>query len=119
MLSFNQFGQSQWQSSAIFGLAGGANTRFPTFLPRTSLTDTGDSSIYHTLRATHRILAVLLDDIEMLRDRFMEKQEEKPKVGDGFRSVVGTGAWQELKETAVVKKKITKSHDFDFTSSRK
>jgi len=47
-------------------------------------------------------LAVLLDDIEMLRDRFMGKQEEEPKVNDGFRSVVGTGAWQKLKETAAV-----------------
>jgi hypothetical protein len=49
---------------------------------------------------THCILAILLDDIEMLRDRFMGKQEAQPKVGDGFRCVVGTGAWQKLKETA-------------------
>jgi len=47
-------------------------------------------------------LAILLDDIEMLRDRFMEKQGEEPKVGDGFRSVVGTAEWQKLKETAAV-----------------
>jgi hypothetical protein len=52
--------------------------------------------------ATHCILAVLLDDIEMLRDRFMGKQGEEPKASDGFRSVVGTGAWQKLKETAAV-----------------
>jgi len=32
----------------------------------------------------------------------MEKQREVPKVSDGFRSVVGTGAWQKLKETAAV-----------------
>jgi hypothetical protein len=38
---------------------------------------------------THRILAVILDDIEMLRDRFMAKQREEPTVSDGFRSVIG------------------------------
>jgi len=48
------------------------------------------------------ILAILLDDIEMFRDLFMKKQEEEPKVGDGFRNVVGTGAWQKLKETTAV-----------------
>jgi len=47
-------------------------------------------------------LAILLDDIEMLRDRFMGKQGEEPKVGDGFRSVVGTAGWQKLKEAAAV-----------------
>ena len=31
----------------------------------------------------------------------MGKLREKPKVSDGFRSVVGTGAWQKPKETAV------------------
>jgi len=51
---------------------------------------------------THRILAILLDDIEMLRDNFKKKLAEKPKVCDGFRSVVGTGAWQKLKEAAAV-----------------
>ena len=51
---------------------------------------------------THRILAILLDDIEMFRDRFMSKQGEEQKVSDGFRSVVGTGARQKLKETAAV-----------------
>jgi hypothetical protein len=52
--------------------------------------------------STHRILAILLDDIEMFRDRFMSKQGEEQKVSDGFRSVVGTGARQKLKETAAV-----------------
>ena len=47
-------------------------------------------------------LAILLDDIEMLRDRFMGKQGEKPKASGGFRSVVGTAEWQKLKETAAV-----------------
>lgn len=47
-------------------------------------------------------LAILLDDIEMLRDNFKKKLAEKPKVRDGFRRVVGTGAWQKLKETAEV-----------------
>ena len=47
---------------------------------------------------THCILAILLDDIEMLRDNFKKKLAEKPKVSGGFRSVVGTGAWQ-MKET--------------------
>jgi len=47
-------------------------------------------------------LAILLDDIEMLRDNFKKKLEAKPKVSEGFRSVVGTGAWQKLKETAAV-----------------
>jgi hypothetical protein len=51
---------------------------------------------------THRILAVLLDDIEMLRDRFMEKQGEEPVRSDGYRSVVGTAEWQKLKEIAAV-----------------
>jgi len=45
-------------------------------------------------------LAILLDDIEMLRDRFIGKQREEPKVSGGCRSVVGTDAWQKLKETA-------------------
>jgi len=47
-------------------------------------------------------LAILLDDIEMLRDRFMGKLREKPKVSDGFRSVVGTAGWNKLKEIAAV-----------------
>jgi len=47
-------------------------------------------------------LAILLDDIEMLRDRFMSKQGEEQEVSGGFRSVVGTGAWQKLKESAAV-----------------
>ena len=47
-------------------------------------------------------LAIILDDIEMLRDRFMGKQGTESKVSDGFRSVVGTGAWQKLKETAAM-----------------
>jgi len=52
---------------------------------------------------THRILAILLDDIEMLRDLFFKKKlAEKPKVSRGFRSVIGTGAWQKLKVTAAV-----------------
>jgi len=50
--------------------------------------------------STHRILAILLDDIEMLRDHFFKKKlAEKQKVSDGFRSVVGTAEWQKLKET--------------------
>jgi len=53
--------------------------------------------------ALHLIeLAVLLDDIEMLRDRFMRKRREEPVRSDGYRSVVGTGAWNRLKETAAV-----------------
>jgi len=53
--------------------------------------------------ATNRILSILLDNIEMLRDLFFKKKlAEKPKVSDGFRSVVGTGAWQKLKETAAM-----------------
>jgi hypothetical protein len=51
---------------------------------------------------THRILAILLDDIEMLRDNFKKKLAEKPKVSGGFRSVVGTAGWQKLKEIAAV-----------------
>ncbi len=30
----------------------------------------------------------------------MGKQGAQPKVGDGFRCVVGTAGWQKLKETA-------------------
>jgi len=47
-------------------------------------------------------LAILLDDIEMLRDNFKKKLEAKPKASGGFRSVVGTAGWQKLKETAAV-----------------
>ena len=42
-------------------------------------------------------LAILLDDIEMLRDNFKKKLAEKPKVSGGFRSVVGTGPWVKVK----------------------
>jgi len=38
----------------------------------------------------------------MLRDRFMGKRGEEPKVSDGFRSVVGTAGWNKLKEIAAV-----------------
>ena len=75
---------------------------FPRFYPRTAPGNVEDSPPTQKYVTTHRILAVLLDDIEMLRDRFMEKQGGEPKVSDGFRSVVGTGAWQKLKETAAV-----------------
>ncbi len=51
---------------------------------------------------THCILAVIFDDIEMLRDRFMGKSREEPKVSEGFRSVVGTAEWNKLKETEAV-----------------
>jgi hypothetical protein len=51
---------------------------------------------------THRIHAILLDDIEILRDRIMGKQREEPDMSGGFRCVVGTGAGQKLKETASV-----------------
>jgi len=47
-------------------------------------------------------LAILLDDIEMLRDNFKKKLAEKPKVSGGFRNVVGTAEWQKLKETVAV-----------------
>jgi hypothetical protein len=51
---------------------------------------------------THCILAILLDDIEMLRDNFKKKLAEKPKVSGGFRSVAETGGGQKLKESAAV-----------------
>jgi len=38
----------------------------------------------------------------MLRDNFKKKLAEKPKVSEGFRSVVGTGAWQKLKDTSAL-----------------
>ena len=47
-------------------------------------------------------LAILLDDIEMLRDRFTGKLGVEPKVSGGFRSVVGTAEWGKLKEAEVV-----------------
>lgn len=52
----------------------------------------------HSFRSALQLieLAIILDDIKMLWDRFMEKQEEEPKVSGGFRSIVGTGAWQKL-----------------------
>jgi len=74
------------------------------------LCPTHTKEFYIPLRKNHSFqsalqlieLAILLDDIEMLRDRFMGKQGEKPKVSRGFRSVVGTVEWQKLKETAAV-----------------
>ena len=75
---------------------------FPRFCPRTAPADADDSLPSQKYVTTHRILAILLDDIEMLRDRFMEKQGEEPKVGDGFRSVVGTAEWNKVKEAAAV-----------------
>jgi len=55
----------------------------------------------HSFRSALQLieLAILLDDIEMLRDRFMGKLREVPKVSEGFRSVVGTAEWQKLNET--------------------
>ena len=44
-------------------------------------------------------LAVILDDIEMLRDRLLGKPREEPVRSDGYRSVVGTAEWNKLKET--------------------
>ena len=72
------------------------------------LCSTHTQEFYIPLRRNHSFqsvlqlieLAILLDDIEMLRDRFIGKQREEPKVSGGFRSVVGTDAWQKLKETA-------------------
>jgi hypothetical protein len=32
----------------------------------------------------------------------MKKLAKKPEVSEGFRSVVGTDAWQKMKETATV-----------------
>jgi len=52
--------------------------------------------------ATHHILAILLDNVEMLRDNFKKKLTEKPKVSGGVRSVVGTAGWNKLKETTAV-----------------
>ena len=71
------------------------------------LCPTHTQEFYIPLRRNHSFqsalqlieLAILLDDIEMLRDNFKKKLAEKPKVSGGFRSVVGTGAWQKLKET--------------------
>jgi hypothetical protein len=78
--------------------------RFPSFLTSTvlSLPIRMAGPLTQKRVATHRILAVLLDDIEMLRDRFMRKQGALPKVSDGFRRVVGTAERQRLKETAAV-----------------
>jgi len=58
----------------------------------------------HSFRSALQLieLAILLDDIEMLRDNFKKKLAEKPKVNGGFRSVVGTAEWQKLNETAAV-----------------
>ena len=74
------------------------------------LCPTHTQEVYIPLRRNHSFqsvlqlieLAILLDDIEMLRDQFMGKQREEPKVSDGFRSVVGTAGWQKLKATAEV-----------------
>jgi hypothetical protein len=74
------------------------------------LCPTHTQEFYIPLRRNHSFqsalqlieLAILLDDIEMLRDNFKKKLMDKPKAIGGFRSVVGTGAWQKLKETASV-----------------
>jgi len=74
------------------------------------LCPTHTQEFYIPLRRNHSFqsalqlieLAILLDDIEMLRDNFKKKLMDKPKASGGFRSVVGTGAWQKLKETASV-----------------
>ena len=74
------------------------------------LCPTHTQEFYIPLRRNHSFqsalqlieLAILLDDIEMLRDNFKKKLAAKPKESGGFRSVVGTGAWQKLKETAAV-----------------
>lgn len=84
-----------------FSVGGGVKYAGITFLP--SLFPMATTVVrVPKCAATHRILAILLDDIEILRDRFMGKLREVPKVSGGFRSVVGTGAWQKLKETAAV-----------------
>ena len=76
---------------------------FPRFCPRTAPADADDSLPSQKYVTTHRILAILLDDIEMLRDLFFKKKlAEKPKVNGGFRSVVGTAEWQKLNETTAV-----------------
>jgi len=74
------------------------------------LCPTHTQEFYIPLRRNHSFqsvlqrieLAILLDDIEMLRDRFVGKLREESKVSRGFRSVVGTAEWQKLKETAAV-----------------
>lgn len=74
------------------------------------LCPTHTQEFYIPLRRNHSFqsalqlieLAVILDDIEMLRDRFMGKSREEPKVSAGFRRVVGTAEWNKLKETEAV-----------------
>jgi hypothetical protein len=80
-------------------------------LPQNSPGQCHDRALTQKYVVTHRILAVLLDDIEMLRDRFMGKQGEVPKGGDRVRSVVGTGAWNRLKETAAESRRRWTSGD--------
>jgi len=82
----------------------------PSDQPWQFLCPTHTQEFYIPLRRHHSFqsvlqlieLAILLDDIEMLRDNYKKKLAEKPKVSRGFRSVVGTAEWQKLKETAAV-----------------
>lgn len=101
MLIFSQIDQSRWQSPAILTMGKDQKRGFPRFY-RTVQVNAHDRAFTQKYVATHCILAIFLDDNEMLRDRFMGKLGEEPKVSGGFRSVVGTGAWQKLKETAAV-----------------
>ena len=75
---------------------------FPLFEPGQLLQIPVTGAFPEKYVSTHHILAILLDDIEMLRDRFMGKLGEEPKVSRGGRSVAGTAEWQKLKETAAV-----------------
>ena len=93
----------QSQGPVIFNLGPGPKTKILSFLTLGDLARTCEYRFRRNSVTTHRILAILLDDIEMILNLFFKKNlAEKPKVSGGFRSVVGTAGWQKLKETAAV-----------------
>lgn len=76
----------------------GPKTRFFAYLTRKARANADNKTIFPEMRCTYHILAVILDDIEMLRDRLLGKQREEPVRSNGYRSVVGTAEWNKLKE---------------------
>jgi len=84
------------------GPGGPRKGRFPSFLASTVLSLPMTAPPLSKARSNSSHFHIILDDIEMLRDNFKKKLAEKPKASGGFRSVVGTGVWQKLKETAAM-----------------
>lgn len=74
---------------------------FPSFLSQGLPRPMRFLDFHQKYVATHRILAVLLDEIGMLRDNINNKRVTMPRENVGVRSVVRTGDWQKPRESAV------------------